>query len=74
MYVIKGIDQRGSILLTYTMATVQFSKQNPLVQLIINLFALGIKGERTLSEDLVTYCAPGRKTVKHVAFATFIID
>lgn len=39
-------DQRGLILLTHTMTVFQFYKQNPLVRLIINLLALGIKRER----------------------------
>lgn len=38
-------DQKDLILLTYTMTVFQFYKQNPLVQLIINLLAVGIKGE-----------------------------
>lgn len=43
----KGLeDQKDWAFLTNTMPAVQFSEQNLLVQLIINLFTLGIKGER----------------------------
>lgn len=37
------------------MTVFQFYKQNPLVQLIINLLAVGIKGERENINSLATY-------------------